>query len=234
MLVAASVLPHPPLLIPEVSVSAPEWLADLRTVVAASVQALVDAAPDVVVAVGSASASGEWDQTAGATMRSYGVDVRAGGPEMALPLSLGIAARALDDAAWHGSRRYAALASAADAAENAAVGRRLADSADRVAMLVMGDGSAKRTSEAPGYLDERAEAFDAAVVAALGAGDATSLLGLSPALAADLWVDGLPAWQALAGAIDPATSVDAVVRYDAAPRGVGYFVVDWKLRPLTT
>ena len=35
----------------------------------------------------------------------------------------------------------------------------------------MGDGSACRTLKAPGYLDERAAAFDAEVARALGAAD---------------------------------------------------------------
>jgi hypothetical protein len=230
MLVAASVLPHPPLLLQQVSVSTPPWLADLRGAVAESARRLVGCNPDVVAVVGPAAARGEWDQEAGGTMRPYGVDVRAGGPEAVLPLSLTMAARVLDDAGWHGPRRYAALSSA-DAADDAAVGRRLSGSADRVAILAMGDGSAKRTPEAPGYFDERAAAFDATAVTALARGDAATLLGMSRTLAAELWVAGLPAWQALAGALEPGAVVDAATRYDAAPRGVGYFVVDWALQP---
>jgi len=230
MLVAASVLPHPPLLIPEVSVGAPGWLAGLRDAVADSVRTMLDTGPDVVVAVGAGETAGEWDEAAGGTMAPYGVDVRAGGAEPALPLSLTIAARLIDDAGWDGPRRYSALVGDGAADGHAAVGRRLADAADRVAMLVMGDGSAKRTTEAPGYLDARAEAFDAAVVAALAAADTASLLAISPEVADDLWVAGLPAWQALAGALDADMSVDTRLRYDAAPRGVGYFVVDWTVR----
>jgi hypothetical protein len=234
MLVAASVLPHPPLLIPEVSVRAPDWLVELRRAVDASVRALLDTGPDVVVAVGSASAADEWDEAAGGTMARFGVDVRAGGgAEPVLPLPLTIAARVLDDAGWNGPRRYAALADDAAADSHAEVGRRLAASAERVAMLAMGDGSAKRTTEAPGYLDERAEAFDANTVAALGAGDPTTLLGTARQLADELWAQGLPAWQALAGALGADAAVDALVRYDAAPRGVGYFVVDWIVRTPT-
>jgi hypothetical protein len=227
MLVAASVLPHPPLLIPEVSVRAPDWLAELRAAVADSVRALLDAGPETVVAVGSGQAAGEWDHAAGGTMARYGIDVLAGGDEGVLPLSLTIAARVLDDAGWDGPRRYAALADDGAVDGNAEAGRRLAESADRVAMLAMGDGSAKRTTEAPGYLDERSETFDAAALAALTAADTASLLALSPEVADELWVAGLPAWQALAGALEAGATVDTVVRYDAAPRGVGYFVVDW-------
>src|SRR3954462_3212176 len=171
MLVAASVLPHPPLLVPEVSVATPDWLAELRAAVAASVEATLGSSPDLVVAVGSAAQAGEWDETAGGSMAPYGVDVRAGGPETALPLSLAVAARVLDAAGWSGPRRYAALAADAGAEGHAAAGERLAASAERVAMLVMGDGSAKRTSEAPGYLDDRAADFDTSVVGALTTAD---------------------------------------------------------------
>jgi hypothetical protein len=233
MLVAACVLPHPPLLVPEVSVSTPDWLAELRAAVAESVKALVETAPDVVIAVGTGPGAGEWDGRAGGTMRAYGVDARAGGADLVLPLSLTVAARVLDDVGWQGERRYAALPADGGADQNAAIGRRLAASADRVALLAMGDGSAKRTTEAPGYLDERAEPFDAEVVTELAAANATGLLAMSPELAADLWVAGLPAWQALAGALHRDAGVNTLVRYDAAPRGVGYFVVDWTVEPTT-
>jgi hypothetical protein len=229
MLVAACVLPHPPLLVPEVSVATPGWLAELRAAVADSAQRLVGSAPDLVVAVGSALTAGEWDDDAGGTMAPYGVDSTAGGPNPVLPLSLTIAARVLDDVGWRGRRRHVALSAADGAHRHAAVGARIAESAERVAMIAMGDGSAKRTTEAPGYFDERSGAFDAAVVAALAGGDAPSLLDMSPDIAAELWVAGLPAWQALAGALDHDAVVGVQVTYDEAPRGVGYFVVDWAI-----
>ena len=235
MLVAASVLPHPPLLVPEVSVATPDWLAQLRAAVADSVQCLLGSEPNLVVAVGCgsgrASHVGEWDEEAGGTMAAYGVDTTAGGPTATLPLSLTIAARVLDDADWRGPRRYVALTRSGDADRHAEAGARIAASADRVAVLAMGDGSARRTPEAPGYFDQRATPFDAAGVAALVAADAQALLAMSPEEADNLWVAGLPAWQALAGALEPGSAVDASVRYDDAPRGVGYFVVDWVLAP---
>jgi hypothetical protein len=162
-------------------------------------------------------------------MAPYGVDSASGGPTLALPLSLTIAARLLDDGGWGGRRRYVALAADDGADSHAASGAQIAGSADRVAILAMGDGSAKRTTEAPGYFDERSGAFDAAVVAALAGGDAATLLAISHEVAADLWVAGLPAWQALAGALDPEAVVEAQVAYDDAPRGVGYLVVDWRV-----
>ena len=57
------------------------------------------------------------------------------------------------------------------------------------ALLVVANGSAKRTEKAPGHLDARAEAFDADLVARLRSGD---LADLDTALAAELWADVEP------------------------------------------
>ncbi len=69
------------------------------------------------------------------------------------------------------------------------------------AMLAMGDGSARRSTAAPGYLDDRAVPFDTAVEDAVRAGDLAALAGVDPALARDLMATGRPAWQVLAGAL---------------------------------
>ena len=56
----------------------------------------------------------------------------------------------------------------------------------------MGDGSARRTVKAPGYLDPAAEPFDARVATALAAGDAGALAGLDPAEGERLLAAGVP------------------------------------------
>ncbi len=64
-------------------------------------------------------------------------------------------------------------------------------------LLVMGDGSARRTEKAPGWLDERAAGFDAAASAALAAGDPALLArGAICELGAQLLAAGAPAWRA--------------------------------------
>lgn len=100
-----------------------------------------------------------------------------------------------------------------------------------VALIVLGDGSARRTEKAPGYLDERAAAFDDVVGAALARGDATSLLrhGLADDGGEELLVGGLAAWDAVARAADGVTW-DAELLYADAPYGVGYFVACWTRR----
>jgi hypothetical protein len=95
-------------------------------------------------------------------------------------------------------------------------------------LLVVGDGTAKRSEKAPGHLDPRAEGFDHAVAKALDTGDGQALLDLDPALAAELWVGGLDAWRAAAAVPG---KWDAAVTYAQAPYGVGYVVATWLAAP---
>lgn len=94
--------------------------------------------------------------------------------------------------------------------------------ADRV---FVANGSAKRTEKAPGYLDERAEGFDAAVRESLVAPHPAGLRAVDEALATELWAD-LAALPELADALEGATLVS--VDYDDAPYGVQYWVVRWQ------
>ena len=77
-------------------------------------------------------------------------------------------------------------------------------SATGTGLLVMADGSARRTLKAPGYLDDRAAPFDAGVEECLASGRLAGLAELDPALAAELLVAGRAAWQVLAGAVGEA------------------------------
>ncbi len=88
--------------------------------------------------------------------------------------------------------------------------------------LVLGDGSACRSTAAPGYFDPRAEPFDAAVAAALATADHAALAALDPP--PELLVSGVTAWRAAAGFPGPWRGE---LHYDAAPYGVGYFVATW-------
>ena len=86
--------------------------------------------------------------------------------------------------------------------------------AGETGVLVVGNGSAKRTEKAPGHLDERAAEFDDAL--------RTSFAGIDPGLAEELWAD-------TAGLADlvPRSLPDAEVLYDDAPFGVQYWVAVW-------
>lgn len=92
-------------------------------------------------------------------------------------------------------------------------------------LLVLGNGSATRTEKAPGHLDERAAAFDAALGAALAAADGAALADLDLGLAAALWAEAGPL-QALGEVLRTgAPGWRAEVTYDDAPYGVQYWVV---------
>ena len=95
-----------------------------------------------------------------------------------------------------------------------------------VGLLVVGDGSARRTEKAPGFFDDRAAAFDASVAAALEAGDPSALAGIDHALGEELLVDGLSAWSA-AAVHAAGRRWDATVLLDDAPYGVGYLIATW-------
>jgi hypothetical protein len=118
-----------------------------------------------------------------------------------LPLPLGLGARLLDEAGYAGARALEAVGHDEPTAGCVALGEKIAASGDRVGLLIMADGSARRSPRAPGYLDGRAAPFDAAVECAVRDGDLDALLDIDPALARELLAAGRPAWQVLAGAV---------------------------------
>jgi hypothetical protein len=102
--------------------------------------------------------------------------------------------------------------------------------APRVALLAMGDGTARRGVKAPGYLDPRAEPYDARAVDALRRGSPSALLRLDPEEGRDLLVAGRAAWQVLAGAARSVeASVDAELLAEDARYGVCYVVASWPI-----
>jgi len=99
-------------------------------------------------------------------------------------------------------------------------------------LLVVADGSARRGVRAPGHLDERAFAFDAAIDAALRQGDPGTLAVLDEALGAQLLAAGVPAFRRLGrlvqGRLEQGRPVRAEVDYADDPFGVQYWVVRWE------
>jgi len=227
VLVAVACCPHPPLLVPQVAQGVAPRLDPLRTACDDAVAELLAAAPDIVVVLGSAPQPGAWPGDAGGSLRPYGVDLRTGGagPD-GLPLALAVGAWLLDRAGWTGRRAYVAATAEADASEP------LGAHKGREAVLCMADGSAKRSTGAPGHLDERAAGHDARVATALRIGDAAALAGLDLDLAAQLWAGGVPAWRALGqlllGPDRPRGSPRTSLLHHEAPFGVGYLVATWR------
>jgi hypothetical protein len=234
VLVAAAVCPHPPLLVPGVASGATPETAELRAAAAAAVRALVDAQPDLVVVVGSAPEMGPCDRQARGSLAPYGVDVHvgAGTREASLSLSLTLGLWLLETHAPEAPRLLFGVHPETEPARCASFGAGLAERAPRVAMLVVGDSSARRSRKGPGYLDDRAQGFDSEVAAALAAVEPTRLLDLDVTLAEELLVAGRAAWQVLAGAAQARPASDDAplsgdVSYAAAPYGVCYLVATW-------
>jgi hypothetical protein len=232
VIVRAALCPSPPLLAPGVTGQA-VLLPELRDACAAAVGWLVAAAPDQVTVIGPATATGSWPPDSVPDLSMHAPALKRTSPSPSpLPLALAIGAFLLDAAGYSGPRILQSVAESASPDSCLELGAHLAAAAPRVALLVMGDGSARRSASAPGYLDDRAEPFDATVDQAVRDGDLSALAALDPGLARDLLAAGRPAWQALAGALgtapgatDPRTARPRTeILYSAAPFGVAYLV----------
>ncbi|MGW8888841.1 class III extradiol dioxygenase subunit B-like domain-containing protein [Streptomyces sp. NPDC055749] len=238
MLVAAAVCPCPPLLVPEVAAGAAPELDAARTACTDALGVLAAARPDLLIVVGPAEPDGEGPHPAGAagSFEGFGValSVRLGNPPgdtvpggRPLPASLAVGAWLLERTRWSDAPvEGLGVGERLPADDCALAGKELAARADRVALLVMGDGSACRTVKAPGYLDERAVGFDSDVTRALGEADLAALSSLDASLAYDLKVAGRAPLQVLAGAAEGA-GLGGQLLYEDAPYGVGYTVAAW-------
>lgn len=259
MLVAAAVCPHPPLLVPEATgaganalagvgasaVAEAEEIDRLRAACDAAVAVLLASRPDLLVIVGGAARTADYPPEAAGGLRAYGVPFGVGSGEQVLPLSLTIGRWLLDRAVGGGSADRAGRADRAGLGafpvllravafdtppgDCAGLGARTSMLAERVAMLVMGDGPGRRARDAPGKPDDEADRFDADVVKALAGTDTETLAALAPARAQALFAAGRAAWQVLAGAAEPA-AMDGTVYYTGAPFAVSYYAASWQAR----
>ncbi|MFD3683519.1 class III extradiol dioxygenase subunit B-like domain-containing protein [Nocardiopsis sp. NPDC058631] len=226
MIVGTVVCPHPPLLLRELT-GGQDVAADLRKACTEALEALAGLAPDAVVVVGGHEVSGGCAGGA-VPVREFGGTGERVPRDRALPLSLGVARRLLDTVGYARPVHMVTVAWDASAAEAEALGARIAQRPGRVALLVMGDGSARRGLRAPGHLDERAFGFDEEIRRSLAEGDRDGLLRMDPALAEELLVAGRAAFQAMAGAVGRGGApVRPEVLYADDPFGVMYFVAVW-------
>jgi hypothetical protein len=107
------------------------------------------------------------------------------------------------------------------------VGRGIAASAERVAMVVMGDGSSALSLKAPGYLVPGAQDWQDAVTAAIATADRDALAAISPDDAARFGATGRAAWQVLAGATSASSGWQADLLAQDDRYGVAYLVAQW-------
>jgi hypothetical protein len=225
MIVGTAVCPHPPLLWRELT-GGQDAAVDLRKACEAALASLVACAPEVVVVVGGADTGGR-HAPGPAPVRSFGGTGAREGSD-ALPLSLGIAARLLDTVGGTVPVEMHAVAWDAGADEVADLGRSLARRPERTALLVMGDGGARRGVRAPGHLDERCFDYDERVLRALADADPAGLLALDPVLAAELLAAGRAALQVMAAAVvEDGAVCRSEVLYADDPFGVMYTVAVW-------
>jgi len=218
VITGAAFCPHPPALVPEVARGAAPELADLRAACRSAIQRVATPGTALLL-LGAGPVTRRHDASARGTLAGYGVDLQVGRADGAeeLPLSLTIGAWLVHDA----------LADVPPvAAWSIGPGPASVETPDApTALVVMGDGSARRSLAAPGYLDERAAEFDAGIAAALASGDPDALR-VDRALGADLLAAGPPVWHAAADLL-AGHGWSAELRYDAAPYGVGYFAAAW-------
>lgn len=234
MIRAAAFCPHPPVLVPEIAgsgeTSAAIELDELRASCHVAVRTAAESGAQVVM-LGSAVRSLAHSPLAHGSLAGYGLsgEIHLGSPSCGgadeLPLSLTVGAWLVREALGPRSGAVGFSIGPDFAASRAAVELLALAEARDVALIVMGDGSARRSISAPGYLDERAESFDSEVVSALASGDPARLSNVDALLGDELLSAGVSAWHAAADVL--VGKYEASVIYDAAPYGVGYFVASW-------
>jgi len=222
--VTVAFCPSPPLLLPAVEVRAEPATTALRAACTEAVGEMLAVRPEVVVVVGDGPQPGtRFGPGDAGDLRGFGVDVtvpfcgrlRPGGRR--LPLAHTLGAWLLDEAGFADTRVGVGPAD---------LGQLVRDLPGPIGVLAMGDGSARRTAKAPGYLDEAAVPFDTAVAAALAAGDAAALASLDEAAGARLLAAGVPTWRAVGAALR-GRDITARLHLHDAPFGVGYLAAAW-------
>ncbi|GAA3744221.1 class III extradiol ring-cleavage dioxygenase family protein [Salinactinospora qingdaonensis] len=226
MIIGAAVCPHPPVLLRELA-GQHDTAAPLRRACTSALTALLKLRPEVIVVVGGAATSGV-HHGGRIPVREFGGAQPDRLGEPALPLSLGVGRRLLDETGAAPAVELIAVEWEAASAQIERLAQQLAARPERIGLLVMGDGSARRGSRAPGYVDERAIELDKRIGAALATGDAAFLSRVEPHLATELLVAGRAAFAVLGSAVTASgASVHAETHYADDPLGVMYFVVVW-------
>lgn len=233
MLVSAAVLPHPPLLVPEVASGAAGELDELRAACHKAIDAVVASDVDRLVVVGGGPRRASFGSGARGSLSGFGVPVEVavpgaapGGPPV-LPLSATIGCWLLSECHLSCPVAIEVVAAETSSPDAAAVGAALAASAARVGLLVMGDGAATLTPKAPGYVVEGAGRWQGDVDQTLGSAAVEAVAALSTDDADRFAAGGRAAWQVLAGAARGSTWRGTLLAAEA-PYGVGYTVATWQ------
>ncbi|MFC6012646.1 hypothetical protein [Nocardia lasii] len=244
----AALVPSPPMLVPELcgrvsgSGSDPDDPTSVLRAAALDAAANLAARADRWVVLGVDSHDRTYGPATRGTFRGFGADVVVGlGPvdgqpepaDAQLPLPVLIAGwlreRVAPRIPVH-ARLFAADTAPSDCmSAGAALRAELDGASESVGVLVVADGAATLTVQAPGYLDERALPLQQRLDAALASGSRAGLAALEPDLCAAVLLDGRAAHQVMGG-LFAADAADPRVRtlYRGAPFGVGYDVSVWQ------
>jgi hypothetical protein len=209
---AVAFCPHPPLLLPGIATGIEIETQSLRSACKTAIDRLIDASPSQLLVIGAD----------GPLVDSHSFApglIAADRPPM--PLSLHVGAWLVSGRTLGSPPIYVAIGPDGEPVTP------WPDLPGSTGLLVMGDCSARRSLKGPGYLDDRAEPFDVAVVKALADGSAQSLADLDLELARRLLAAGAPAWKAAANLLGLASSWRTDVLYADAPYGVMYTVASW-------
>lgn len=226
-------VPHPPLLIPELVAGAAAETEPVRRACVAAGKRLAAVSRHWLAIAGDPIFHGLTSADAVGTFRGYGIDkivslAEGGGVDdvdPALPLPV-LVAGWLREQAGAADVVVQTIDPHGSVNDSKRVGERLSRQDRSVGLLVLGDGSSRHPGPS-GHPDPRAIPFDAGVRDALATADLDALLGLDVSLAASLDVSGRAAWQALAGAA-AGRQWRAELLYSDAPFGVGYHVACWE------
>jgi hypothetical protein len=209
---AVAFCPHPPLLRPGIATGTEIETYSLRSACNVAVDRLINASSGQLLVLGADGPLVDWQ---GFVPRLIDED------RQPMPLSLRVGAWLLSGRTLASDPMYLAITRDGEPVTP------WPDLPAATGVLVMGDGSARRSLKGPGYLDERAEPFDATVVKALADGSAQSLADLDLELASHLLAAGAPAWKAAASLLGADSRWNADVLYADAPYGVMYTVASW-------
>ncbi len=231
MLIAGAVCPHPPLLIPDEPGGEPPGA--FRKLLAAcdlALRTLTAAVPDLIAVVGGGPVTREYPPDAAGGLQDYGIEVTVGAGPPVLPLSLTVGRWLLLRAGCDGSGPPVAVHAVSQRAAPAdcrALGAAIAGAAPRVALLALGDATARGAQDIEGAPDPDAQEYDDEVAEALAAADARWLGRLDPALDDRFLVKGRAAWQVLAGAAT-GRRMHGRLHCSMSPYGVTYLVASWE------
>lgn len=143
------------------------------------------------------------------------------------PLGVRVGRHLLDLVGWSGAVEEVVVPFDADAAEVQEAGRELRGRVGRALVVVVADGSARRSEKAPGHLDERAFGLDDALLKALAEVDPVGLLAIDARLAADVLASGRAALQVMAHAVDGTRRLQGGLLWSDDPYGVMYALAVW-------